>query len=107
MEHVVRWANSRQISLGTAVASRARPRRNALLAELAFVAAGRGYQPFVRNALDQWEVQRVQAFIATLPGGWPAHDDVSALEWSEVDRLTRVLARFIGGLSQPRFSPIV
>lgn len=106
LEHVVRWVNTHQQSLGTAVSSMADARRNSLLAELAFVAVSKGYEPFVQT-LSGRDAETVRTFISALPGGWPAIDDVTTREWYEIDRLARVLARYTSQLDSPTFHPAI
>lgn len=104
LEQVVRWANTHQASLGTAVAAMSTPDRHALLSELAFHAAAQGYQRWVSGPYGV-HVQSVRGFIKQLPGGGPASADVTVYEWLEVQGLASVIVRFTDGLESKVFSP--
>jgi hypothetical protein len=105
LEQAARWANTHQVSLGTAVPASGDARRHALLAELAFSAAEQGYQEWVETPQGR-RFQPVSAFLSRLPGGQASQVEPSWLEWNEIDKLARVLVRYIGALpASPVFRP--
>lgn len=109
LEQAVRWANTRQVSLGTAVRSSGDPKRHSLLAELAFTASEHGYRTWVTTPKGP-EYQAVSAFLARLPGGTPVArvGPVTQDEWQEIQKLASVINRFTDGVDgRVEFRPFV
>lgn len=107
LEQAARWANTHQASLGTAVPASGDTRRHALLAELAFSAAEQGYEEWVKTP-EGWRFQPVSSFLSRLPGGRASKVKPSWREWSEIDKLARVLVRYVQNLATaPVFRPVI
>jgi hypothetical protein len=103
MDPVVRFANSRQESLGTPVGSLGDNQRNALIAETAFLLAGSEFAGHVYQKIDL--ESKAREFLLNLPRGAAAGALLSSDEWLEVGLLAQVTQRYTSRLSAPAFSP--
>ena len=102
LEPVVRWTNTHQASLGSAVASLSDNQRNSLIAEAAFLLARSGFHYVAGN--PTWVENEARKFLKQLPRSEASDDEITQEEWDEIGRLARVTQTYTATLSDPEFS---
>jgi hypothetical protein len=102
LEPVVRWANSHQASLGSAVTSLSDNQRNSLIAEAAFLLARSDFRYVAGN--PTWVENEARKFLRQLPRSEASDDELTQEEWNEIGRLARVTQTYTARLSEPKFS---
>jgi hypothetical protein len=98
----VRWVNSHQASLGSAVTSLGDNQRNALIAEAAFLLASSDFEYVSGN--PSWVESQARRFLRKLPRGQAAEDELSSDEWVEIGKLANVTKYYTSTLVDPVFS---
>lgn len=105
LDHVARWLNSQQGSVGGWVQPVSLPPRHSLIAETAFRLAAGG---FVTTSSELSALEdSVQEYLLKLPRGSAAVSRLTDREWGEVEGLASNIRVFVERYSSVEFSPAV